>query len=200
MAPESAEEHFARAEKLAWEDENYPEAKKEYARALEIDPKMAKAYLRLGQSEFKDYSTGDLKKAEEAIQKAVELNPDSADSHRWLGMVLTEQHQDERALACYENAIRLNPNDAPAFFWLGSSLMKLQKFPEMVKAFEQAAYLRPKSTGALMRLADAYVLNKQVSDAIRTLEQILQMEPVDKDDKRRARHELKRMYKRYNKS
>jgi Tol biopolymer transport system component/TolB-like protein/Flp pilus assembly protein TadD len=87
--------------------EAYPQAKTAALRALEIDDQYTKAYNSLGV--IKLFYEWDWAGAEEAFQKAIELNPGYPDAHQRYGMLLTAQGRFDEARAEFEKARDLDP-------------------------------------------------------------------------------------------
>jgi tetratricopeptide (TPR) repeat protein len=72
------------------------EAADEYREAIRIDPRMADAYRNLG---FLEWNEHRLDAAREALQRAVELSPDDAFAHYYLGRVQLDARVYDKAFA-----------------------------------------------------------------------------------------------------
>jgi len=48
-----------------------------------------------------------------ALRKALELNPDYAEPHKWLGEILERQNRPAEAIAQYQRALAAEPSDPP---------------------------------------------------------------------------------------
>ncbi len=77
------------------------------------------------------------------FQKACDLQPQSADAHMNLGMVLQEQGKLHDAIRAYRRALALRPDYAEAHANTGTSLQALGKYDEAVTAFGKALASRP---------------------------------------------------------
>jgi tetratricopeptide (TPR) repeat protein len=123
-------------------------------KAIELQPKNAENYRILatlcGQivpaNPLGSMSYG--KRAKEAINKALELNPKSPDVHLAEGVgnyYLPAMLGGGPDLAAknFNEAIALDPKCADAYLWLGLTLRKLHKNPEAKLAFAKSIELNP---------------------------------------------------------
>ena len=86
----------------------FKEAIEEYKNAIEIDPKLASAYVNMG------YALDGLQKYDEAIaayQKVIEIDPKYADAYNNMGIVFRKQGKYDEAIIAYKKAIELDPVD-----------------------------------------------------------------------------------------
>lgn len=97
---------------------------------------------------------------EEALkhyQKALDINPESADLHNNAGSILICLDRVGDALTYYRQAVKLNPMLAPAQYNLASTLAKMGRDVEAIDFFKKAVQLAPKFAEAHFNLANAYV-------------------------------------------
>jgi tetratricopeptide (TPR) repeat protein len=99
---------------------------------------------------------GDLERAVQLLQRAVELNPRLADGHFNLAIGLWRVGRWEGAIAAMREAIRLQPKDFDAHLLLGGWLSDRARSDEAVTYFERAAALDVNSLEAWRKLARAY--------------------------------------------
>jgi serine/threonine protein kinase/Tfp pilus assembly protein PilF len=123
-------------------------ARQMFLRAIEIDPKYARAYAGIADCcsflyMYFDSTPANLEQAEVASRKALELEPDLAEAHasRGLALMLSRRH-DEAALE-FQTAISLNPKLFEAYYFYGRSCIQQGKFGEALKLFEQAWNANP---------------------------------------------------------
>jgi serine/threonine protein kinase/Tfp pilus assembly protein PilF len=123
-------------------------ARQMFLRAIEIDPKYARAYAGIADCcsflyMYFDSTPANLDQAEVASRKALELEPDLAEAHasRGLALMLSRRH-DEAALE-FQTAISLNPKLFEAHYFYGRSCLQQGKFAEALKLFEQAWKANP---------------------------------------------------------
>ena len=79
----------------------------------------AKAEFERG---VKLYKEGELKSAEAAFRKAIELDSEFAEAYANLGSILASQNNLAEAISQFENAVRLRPELAVLHYQLGVAL------------------------------------------------------------------------------
>jgi tetratricopeptide (TPR) repeat protein len=132
-------------------------------KAVELQPKNAEYYRLLatlcGQVVPANpiAGMGYGKRAKEAIAKALELNPKSADVHIAAGVgnyYLPPMFGGgpELALKDFNQAIALDPKSAEAYMWLGIAERKLHKNTEARQAFAKSVELNPRRIWAKEQL------------------------------------------------
>jgi tetratricopeptide (TPR) repeat protein len=93
---------------------------------------------------------------EEAIayyQQALRINPDYAEVHYNLGIVLAQVGRVPEAIAQYEQALRIKPDYAKAYNGLGLALKRMGRVSEAAGQYEQALRINPDYPEALNDLA-----------------------------------------------
>ena len=108
-------EHLSQGDIYA-EQELWDEAIEEYTQAVELDPKLAKAYNNRGYAYFKK-GQWDLAIAE--LSKAIELDPNHAVAYYNRGYAYLEKGQWDLAIADCGKAIELDPHYAKAYYLRG---------------------------------------------------------------------------------
>ncbi len=101
---------------LELESSSVEEARRAYARALELDPKMSDAHLNLGKLY---HEAGMLKKSEAHYRAAMAHAPKDPKPDFNLGVLLEDLAQPRDALRCYETALKKDPSFADAHYNLG---------------------------------------------------------------------------------
>jgi tetratricopeptide (TPR) repeat protein len=81
-------------------------SKKDFERAIKMDPNYADAYNNLGAVEYQDRH---LKPAIKRYQQAIALNPEFATYHSNLGTAYMERKQFDKAAAEYARALQIDP-------------------------------------------------------------------------------------------
>ncbi|HEX2523878.1 MAG TPA: tetratricopeptide repeat protein, partial [Terriglobia bacterium] len=82
------------------------------------------------------------------FQKAVRLQPDSAEAHSSLGTALLRNGDADDAKAEFKRTLELRPDSYVATFGLGQALLKQKSFEQAVAGFRDALRLRPSSAEA----------------------------------------------------
>ncbi|TDJ34556.1 MAG: tetratricopeptide repeat protein, partial [Gammaproteobacteria bacterium] len=119
-----------------------------YEQVIEMDPDYAPAWSGLAvawelSSMYSDVAPDvSHAEAEKAIQRAMELDDQDADTWAALGLLLTDTRQFHEAEAALLKAIELNPNHAMAHNWLGGALAVLDR-RRRTEAFKRAFELDP---------------------------------------------------------
>jgi serine/threonine protein kinase/Flp pilus assembly protein TadD len=124
-------------------------ARQMFKRATEEDPEYALAYTGIANCcsllySYYDARESNLRQAEAASTRALELQPELAEAHlaRAIAMWLNKRNFAD-AQAEFEHAMRLDPKlfDAPYFY--ARACQSQGKFAEAVRLFERASVLRP---------------------------------------------------------
>ncbi len=105
---------------VSW-DEHKRRAEADYRKALALDPKCAAAYAGLA-GIFVD--SRNFKQAEPLLEKAVQLDPNTARLWYNKGVMHSLWGQNPKALVCYERAVRLEPGNPN--YWRCRSNIKLK--------------------------------------------------------------------------
>lgn len=97
-------------------------AQEAIAKAVELDPKSAQAYLSraVGNYYLPPAFGGGAEIALKDIDKALSLNANSPDAWMWKGIVLRKANRPAEARAALEKALKLNPNRV----WIKQQLEK----------------------------------------------------------------------------
>ncbi len=123
-------------------------ARQMFARATIIDPNYARAYAGVADCcsflyQLYEASEANLKEAEAASRKALELDPDLAEAHASRGMILAMRKQFDEAKQEFETAIRLDPKLFDAYYFYGRALLSQGKPAEAARMLEQASRINP---------------------------------------------------------
>jgi tetratricopeptide (TPR) repeat protein len=104
----SPDAHFLLAN-AAFTNKDYPEAVKEFAKTVEMNPNLPTAWSFYGQSLL---FTGDADGAAEAFHKELAANPNDYEANLKLGSILTVRKQYRDALPYLEHALLVRPDSA----------------------------------------------------------------------------------------
>ena len=141
--------------------EGYEAALKLYARAVEFDPGYAPAYAGMAECYtwlylYLDASEQNLRLADEASARALELGPDSAEAHAARGIVISLGRRFEAARGEFETALRLAPGLYEAHYLYARACFAEGLLAEAAEQFERASALRPEDYVAPSLLATVY--------------------------------------------
>jgi tetratricopeptide (TPR) repeat protein len=131
-------------------------------------------------------STEDLKEAESASRRAVQLDPELAEAHVSRGLALLMTKKYEEAHKEFETAIELNPKLFDAYYFFARACFQQGKSEEAAKLFEKACMANPEDYQAPMLLAQTYVGLGRTLEAdatrqrsLRIIEKHLEFHPED---------------------
>jgi adenylate cyclase len=118
-------------------------------------------------------------KAIAAGERAIELNPNSADAHARLAMTLTMAGRHEEAIALLERAIRLNPYPPNWYLSnLGNAYRNAGKYEEAVTSYKKVLKRNPNFLFAHRGLASVYSLLGREDEARAEVQEILRINPA----------------------
>jgi tetratricopeptide (TPR) repeat protein len=98
-------------------------AKEALDKAIEMDPKSARAYVAHGVGFYYLPTNfgGGPDNAIKDYQKAISLDPKSAEAYLWMGVAFAKQHQTDRAREAFRKSLELDPDRV----WAKQQLDKL---------------------------------------------------------------------------
>ena len=133
-------------------------------KATEYDPEYAAAWAALGTAyDLKGNFLSLPELAEKAVrieQRAIELDPISANAHRWLGGAYMTLGRYDEAIEEIKEALRLDPDLANAHsalarvYWIGKGRIR-----DAIRLFQRAIRMNPEEGYSYLQLAFLYALN-----------------------------------------
>ena len=119
-----------------------------FEKAIEVDPAYARAHAGLADCYSLLYTYCDarpynLRQADLASAKALELAPDLAEAHLSRGLAASLNSKFDEAVHEFEEAIRLEPKPFDALYWFGRMRLSQGMYEDAVRLFERAATIRP---------------------------------------------------------
>ena len=166
-------------------------ARQMFNKAIEIDRDYARAYAGVADScsmlyTYFDAREFNLRQADIASHKALELEPELAEAHVARGLAVSLSKRFDEAEREFETAMKLDPKLFDAPYWYGRALQSAGRFQEAVKMFERASALRPEDYQAPGFLAQAYGSLGMVEErdaglrrALKLMEDRLELNPDD---------------------
>jgi TolB-like protein/Flp pilus assembly protein TadD len=136
-------------------------AEEMFARAIEIDPGYARAYAGIADCRSSLYlnwaaTEDNLRRADAASCKALELGPDLAEAHVARGLVLSLRKQFAEARGEFETAIRLDATLFEARYLFARHCRREGKLLEAAELLEQAWHMRQDDYQSICLLASIY--------------------------------------------
>lgn len=152
------------------------EALLEYRAAVAADAGHGEAWLGLGRTQL---NLNMLEQGRIALDKAVNLLPNSAEAHFQLGRAMVMANQDSTAMNELEQAVRLDPKHTPAFTELGKLYIRLKRYNDAIRPLDSLYKLLPKDQYANYGLGLSYGKTGKESDGLRYFRQAYEIDPND---------------------
>ena len=136
-------------------------ARQMFERAIELDPDYALAHAGIADCcsflyQYFDASPANLKRADAASRRALELAPSLAEAHASRGLAVSLSGRYDEADTEFEMAMKLDPKSFEAAYFYARSCVAQGKNEEAAKWFERAIAVRPDDYAALALLATVY--------------------------------------------
>ncbi len=175
----------------AWNRRDSLRAIDMYQRAIARDPKYAAAWAGLADAyvmrhRFLDPNPEHVAHAMDASERALQMDPDSAEAHASRGMALYVSKRFKQAERQFETAMMLNPNLLEAYFLYGMMCSSLGNFEKAAWLYLRAADVSPADYLPLVYLCQAYSEMGRKDDeskarhrAIELIERALGVNPDD---------------------
>jgi serine/threonine protein kinase/tetratricopeptide (TPR) repeat protein len=166
-------------------------AKQMFNKAIDLDPKYARAYAGVADCYSLLYTYFDarefnIRQADIASRKALELEPELAEAHVARGLAAALSLRYEEAEREYETAMKLDPKLFEAPYFYARAKRSQGQFEDALKLFERASLLRPEDFQAPFFAGDAYASLGMPAEAtatrrraIRLVDQRLELNPDD---------------------
>jgi eukaryotic-like serine/threonine-protein kinase len=156
----------------------------EYNRAIEIDPGYALAYVALSNTYHLLPFNADtapreaFPKAKEAALKAIELDPQLAEAHSSLALVLGQYEWDwAGAEREHKRALELGPNSPSALMYYVELLSLQGRHDEAISVASRGRELDPVAGAVGLQLSRAYFHARQYDRAAQSFLQFLEINP-----------------------
>src|SRR4029079_8429757 len=149
-------------------------ARQLYERAIELDPGYALAHCGVADCcsvlyQYFDASQENLRKADSASRRALDLAPHLAEAHASRGLAVSLTGQFVEAEKEFEEAMRLNPKSFEAAYFYARACAAQGKAQEAANWYERAIAVRPDDFAALLLLAGMYGDLGRTEDRIRAI-------------------------------
>lgn len=155
--------------------------------AQALDDQDAWAYFAVGAVEF---WRGRYQEAIAAYRRAIDLNPNFALAHGFLGESLAWDCQPDAALAAVDRAIRMSPHDpfnATHLLAAGIAHFAAKRYLEAIDCHRKALQERPRFGAALRMLAACYAELGKADEARAAVSEMMKLEPDISSRKLRVR-------------
>jgi len=122
---------------------------------------------------------GDLKGAEAAFLKVVEMDPPYADGPVNVARARLQEGNVEAAIEMLDKALKIDPDLAKTHFFMGSALKTLGRYDEALTHLRAAAAKYPRDRVVLDQMGRVQFLQRRFDDAIATFQRALLVDPED---------------------
>jgi TolB-like protein/class 3 adenylate cyclase/Tfp pilus assembly protein PilF len=167
--------------------ENLSQAISLLEQAVARDSTFLNAYCKLARAHDQlylfghDHTPARLASAEQAINAALQLQPDAGEAHLAQAGHLYSKLDYEGARTEIEIARRTKPNDPRIFEWSGYIDRRQGRWPESARNLERALELDPNNVSILQQISSSYEsLRDYTKDAV-VLDRVLTLKPNDLD-------------------
>jgi serine/threonine-protein kinase len=154
-----------------------------FERAISADSNYSLAWVGLSDALLllSDYGYAEmdstLPRAERAVLRALELDPESAEAHASLGLLHSERRDGPAAIRDLERAIELRPGYAEAHNWLSWVHLLLGDRRESLESARRAVDLDPLSPEAVSNLSLSHLANGQSERALAESRRVNEIQP-----------------------
>ena len=155
--------------------DSFPKAKAAAMKALELDDTLAEAHVALGYAAFFDW---DWPGAEREFKRAIELNPNSALTHRRYAECLKTRLRFNESIAEAQRAQELDPLSPDIVSELGNVHFIAGQYDESIAQFQKALDLNPNIPVLRAMLALAYAMKRMYPQALAEYDKIANQDKV----------------------
>lgn len=157
--------------------------KGEYARATEVlrqavaaPPADEALFTDLGNAYLRQHM---LPQAQQALKRALEINPDQPEAQNLLGLVAVQKNDAGEAEVQFRAALRSQSDFAEAHNNLGNVLAGAHRYPEAEYHFQRAIAINPKYAEAHHSYALVLALTQSYDQAVSQLREAARLNPKD---------------------
>jgi DNA-binding winged helix-turn-helix (wHTH) protein/TolB-like protein/Tfp pilus assembly protein PilF len=148
---------------------NWPAARREFERAMALDPEDPGTLTEYG---IYYQSIGRFDDAVRVREAAAKLLPTAAPLTANIGFSCYFARQPERAIQYYQKALELNPRHAWSYQGIGMSYMDMERYADAIPQIEKAVELSERNPRTLAVLGHAYAKAGRREDATRLLREL----------------------------
>jgi DNA-binding winged helix-turn-helix (wHTH) protein/tetratricopeptide (TPR) repeat protein len=163
-------------------------AKQQYELASSLDPSSARAWAGLASVHWLEIAQGEqtreinLPKIRAAAQKALDLDPQSAEAHLRMGLYLKATGNTSAARQHCDKAMTLQPNDKLVLSVLAGAAADDLRWEEAIVLQRRASAADPLSSTAAANLAYYLFLAGRLEEAKHEFEKVLELDPTHPDE------------------
>ncbi|MGQ0749009.1 MAG: winged helix-turn-helix domain-containing protein [Betaproteobacteria bacterium] len=184
-----AYEHFVRGQALflARRSEDNEQARAYFRRAIDLDPKFARAYASLAMTYALEYrlrpagdASSSLTRAFELAETARMIDPDIPEIHWAFGFIHVQSRRHEKAIESLQKALGLDRSYADAYALMGGIHTYVGQSGKTIPLLRTAMRLNPDGGYLYYQiLGRAYLFENDIEQAIINLREAAARNPVD---------------------
>ena len=122
-------------------------------------------------------NAGDPVNAVANLEKALSIDPNSAEAYSNLGLYYTDLKEFEKAIQALQKAIDIKPDYAKAHYNLGLAYAMSGQYQMAIEPFKDATRINPEYTDAYNNLGNTYSAMQQYNLALEQYENVLKLDP-----------------------
>src|SRR5207302_2415122 len=154
--------------------QQYPQAAYEFEKADALAPGNFDILRDLGHAYF---LTGQLAKAEESLNQALRLNPESADTLYLLAQTAAGMNREVDALELLVRARKTAPNNTNILFLMAQLSMKQSFFEDAIEVLNEGLKIDPRRADFYAALGESYFTVGKVDKALKEFKTLISLDP-----------------------
>ncbi|MDW8207803.1 MAG: tetratricopeptide repeat protein [Chloroherpetonaceae bacterium] len=158
------------------EAKNYTAAENAFQRAVDLDPRSARARIGLGSAQLR---AGKVPEARDTFEVAVRQAPKDPAAHFGLAQAYYQMGSPRRALPSLQKLTELQPNSALAWYQLGKAYGDARQADQALLALEKATQVDPKLSIAWRDLGQLYRHYSRIPEAEAAFTRAIQLQKED---------------------
>lgn len=160
---------------LLFQHKRYDEAISYVEKAVEIKP-LPYFYINLGNI---NVGKGDIDKAMDFYEKAIDLNEEEEDADPWFGLGVCYKNKKEldKAIECYEKAISINPSFYSAHVNIGNIFKQKNDLDKAIEYYKKAILFKQNDPDIYNSLGLVYLDRYEIEEAIYCFEKAIKIKP-----------------------
>jgi tetratricopeptide (TPR) repeat protein len=116
--------------------------------------------------------------ARAAALKAIQIYPEYAEAHGFLGMLDLLEHKPEEALDQVEKAVQIDPNSPQCLYELGTTYVVLRRYDDALRALQTSLRSAPNLWEIHYEMSKAYLGKGDFAAALRQTDNALALAPT----------------------
>jgi DNA-binding winged helix-turn-helix (wHTH) protein/TolB-like protein/predicted Zn-dependent protease len=154
---------IAEASISGWTIAAFRDGKAFAIKALEIDPSLPEAFTSKAVAHL---HLGEWADAESAFARAIELDPDNANTHVWYSFYCRARGRIQEGITEAKRAVDLDPVSVVNNLAYGVSLYEARQYDDALAQYQKTLEIDPSDGWSRLRLAEIYTMMGRFNDAL----------------------------------